>query len=130
VQQGNQNPVYYVQYAHARICSILRNLEVDGAAPAAAAVPAVSTGAHERSLLRILARFPEIVLDAADQRAPHRIHNYLGELAAEFHVFYRNCRVLSDDADVSAFRSSLCSATRTTLATGLGLLGVSAPESM
>jgi arginyl-tRNA synthetase len=58
------------------------------------------------------------------------VHTYLGELAAEFHVFYRHCRVLSDDADVTAFRSGLCDAVRTTLAVGLGLLGVNAPESM
>jgi arginyl-tRNA synthetase len=129
VQQGNQNPVYYVQYAHARICSILRNLP-EGAGPAGGAVPAVTVDEHERSLLRALARFPDVLLSAADQRAPHRVHTYLGELAAEFHVFYRHCRVLSDDADVTAFRSGLCAAVRTTLAAGLGLLGVSAPESM
>jgi arginyl-tRNA synthetase len=129
VQQGNQNPVYYVQYAHARICSILRNLP-EGAGPAGGAVPAVTVDEHERSLLRALARFPDVLLSAADQRAPHRVHTYLGELAAEFHVFYRHCRVLSDDADVTAFRSGLGAAVRTTLAAGLGLLGVSAPESM
>ncbi len=129
VQQSNQNPVYYVQYAHARICSILRNLPEEGR-PAGAAVPAVTVGQHERALLRALARFPDILLNAAEQRAPHRVHGYLGELAAEFHVFYRHCRVLSDDADVTAFRSGLCAAVRSTLAAGLGLLGVSAPESM
>ncbi len=147
VQQSNQNPVYYVQYAHARICSILRNLA--GAEPkqmggeaeqgrgwlpeagsAQPALPPVDVGAHERSLVKALARFPEVLLAAAGQRAPHRLHTYLGELAAEFHVFYRHCRVLSDDADVSAFRSALCVATRATLARGLDLLGVSAPESM
>ena len=130
VQQNNQNPVYYVQYAHARICSILRNLPGGGERPAGAAVPAVDVTQHERALLQALARFPDVVLNAADQRAPHRVHGYLGELAAEFHVFYRHCRVLSDDVDVTAFRAGLCTAVRTTLAVGLGLLGVSAPESM
>ncbi len=129
VQQNNQNPVYYVQYAHARICSILRNLPGEGR-PAGGAVPAVTLDPHERALLRALARFPDILVNAAEQRAPHRVHGYLGELAAEFHVFYRHCRVLSDDADVAAFRSALCAAVRSTLAAGLGLLGVSAPESM
>ncbi|HOU28904.1 MAG TPA: arginine--tRNA ligase [Thermoleophilia bacterium] len=129
VQQSSQNPVYYVQYAHARICSILRNLP-PGAGPVGEAVPAVVVGPYERALLRALARFPEVLLGAAEQRAPHRVHNYLGELAAEFHVFYRHCRVLSDAADVTAFRSGLCAAVRTTLATGLGLLGVAAPDSM
>ena len=98
VQQNNQNPVYYVQYAHARICSILRNLPGEGKRPVDEAVPAVAVGPHERSLLRALARFPDVLLSAADTRSPHRVHGYLGELAAEFHVFYRHCRVLSDDA--------------------------------
>jgi arginyl-tRNA synthetase len=136
VQQSSNNSVYYVQYAHARICSILRNLEDSGArpareaGPAGEALPAVSVDAHERSLLRALARFPDVLVSAADQRTPNRLHTYLGELAAEFHVFYRNCRVLTDDPGVTAFRAALCDATRGTLATGLGLLGVSAPESM
>ena len=90
----------------------------------------MTVGPHERALLRALARFPDVLLSAADARAPHRVHGYLGELAAEFHVFYRHCRVLSDDEDVAAFRAGLCAAVRTTLAAGLGLLGVSAPESM
>jgi arginyl-tRNA synthetase len=131
VQQSSNNPVYYVQYAHARICSILRNLEESGARwPAGEALPAVSVDASERSLLRALARFPDVLVSAAEQRTPNRVHAYLGELAAEFHVFYRNCRVLTDDAGVTAFRAALCAATRDTLASGLGLLGVSAPESM
>ena len=127
VQQSNQNPVYYVQYAHARICSILKNL---GEGPAGEALPAVEIDAYERSLVRTLARFPGVLLAATETRSPHRVHTYLSELAAEFHAFYRNCRVLSDDADVAAFRAGLCSATRTTLACGLKLLGVSAPEAM
>jgi len=87
-------------------------------------------GPFERNLARALARFPLVVLDAVERRGPQRLHGYLGELAAEFHVFYRNCRVLTDDPDVAAFRAGLCVATRTTLAKGLELLGVSAPESM
>jgi arginyl-tRNA synthetase len=130
VQQSNQNPVYYVQYAHARICSILRNLGEAAKRPANDAPPAVTLTPHERSLIKMLARFPEVVLSAAAQRAPHRIVTYLGELAAEFHVFYKHCRVLTDDAEASRFRAGLCVATRSVLATGLGLLGVSAPESM
>lgn len=128
VEQSNQNPVYYVQYAHARICSIIRNL--GSADPDSSELPDVAVGAYERSLLRALARFPEVVLSAAALRAPHRVHAYLSELAAEFHVFYRNCRVLSDDPASTAFRSALCVATRATLAGGLALLGVSAPEAM
>jgi arginyl-tRNA synthetase len=129
-EQSNKNPVYYVQYAHARICSILRNLGEAGEGPAGEALPAVSVDEHERALVRALARYPDVLLAAAGQRAPHRVHTYLGELAAEFHVFYRHCRVLSDDADTTAFRASLCEATRDTLASGLALLGVSAPDAM
>ena len=130
VQQSNQNPVYYVQYAHARICSILRTLEERTGKRPAAVVPEVALEDDEKALVLTLAGFPFVVLAAVEQRAPHRIHTYLGELAAQFHVFYRTCRVLVDDADVSAFRAGLCVATRQTLARGLDLLGVSAPESM
>ena len=130
VQQSNQNPVYYVQYAHARICSILKSLEEAGMAPAGEALPAVEVDVYEKSLVRALARFPGVLLAATDTRSPHRVHTYLSELAGEFHAFYRNCRVLSDDVDVAAFRAGLCGATRSTLACGLGLLGVSAPEAM
>jgi arginyl-tRNA synthetase len=146
VEQSSKNPVYYVQYAHARICSVLRNVarERGGEAPAevvgppaAAASPVaaasfgqVEVGPFERNLVRSLARFPLVVLDAVERRGPQRVHGYLGELAAEFHVFYRNCRVLTDDSEVAAFRTGLCEATRTTLAKGLELLGVSAPDSM
>jgi arginyl-tRNA synthetase len=122
--------VYYVQYAHARICSILRNLGGAGEGAAGEALPAVSVNTHERSLVRALATYPDVLLAATSQRAPHRIHTYLGELAAEFHGFYRHCRVLSDDRDTTRFRAALCEATRDTLASGLALLGVSAPESM
>ena len=130
VQQSNQNPVYYVQYAHARICSILKNLGEVGPGSAGEALPAVEVDAYDKSLVRTLTRFPGVLLAATETRSPHRVHTYLSELAGEFHVFYRNCRVLSDDADVAAYRAGLCIATRTTLACGLGLLGVSAPEAM
>jgi arginyl-tRNA synthetase len=130
VRQSSQNPVYYVQYAHARICSILRTLEERTGKRPPAQVPEVALEDDEKALVLTLARFPFVVLAAVEHRAPHRIHTYLGELAAQFHVFYRTCRVLVDDADVSAFRTALCAATRQTLARGLDLLGVSAPEAM
>jgi arginyl-tRNA synthetase len=130
VQQSSQNPVYYVQYAHARICSILRTLEERTGRRPPPAVPEVVLEEDEKALVLKLAGFPSVVLAAAEQRAPHRVHTYLGELAAQFHVFYRNCRVLVDDEDVSAFRTGLCVATRQTLARGLDLLGVSAPDTM
>ncbi len=130
VEQSSKNPVYYVQYAHARICSVLANLPESGVVPDSAAFGEVAVGPYERNLVRTLARFPLVVLEAVERRGPHRVHAYLGELAAEFHVFYRNCRVLTDEPDVAAFRAGLCAATRTTLAKGLELLGVSAPQSM
>ncbi len=147
VEQSNKNPVFYVQYAHARICSVLRNLEdaealppevlglLAGAHDAGAAVTlpsfgGVAVGPYERNLVRALARFPVVVLEAVERRGPHRMNAYLGELAAEFHVFYRNCRVIGDDPATTAFRTGLCEVCRTTLAKGLELLGVSAPQSM
>ena len=129
-QQSKQNPVYYVQYAHARISSILVNLGEVAPGPAGEALPALEVDVYEKSLVRALARFPGVLIAATETRSPHRVHTYLGELAGEFHAFYRNCRVLSDDSDVAAYRAGLCIATRTTLACGLGLLGVSAPEAM
>lgn len=130
VEQSSQNPVYYVQYAHARICSIMRNLGEAGVKVAGGPQPSVPAGPYERALIATLARWPQVVCTAAEQRAPHRVHAYLGELAAEFHVFYKQCRVLGDDPDVSRYRAALCDATRVLLATGLSLLGVSAPEQM
>jgi len=133
-EQSNKNPVYYVQYAHARICSILRRIEEEGGATRAAAGSGsygeVTVGEFERALVRALARFPLVVLEAVERRGPHRVHTYLGDLAAEFHVFYKECRVMTDEPDVAALRTALCLATRSTLAAGLALLGVSAPESM
>ena len=132
VEESSNNPVYYVQYAHARICSILRNVPqqtIDAAGSRdESALPAIELA--ERELVKALARFPLVVLDSAQRRAPHRLHAYLGELAAQFHAFYRVCRVLVEEQDVARFRTALCVATRQTLATGLGLLGVAAPESM
>jgi arginyl-tRNA synthetase len=131
VQQSSQNPVYYVQYAHARICSILRNLGDVAAGAAEGGQPnGWALSEHERALIGAMARWPQVVRMATENRAPHRISVYLGELAAQFHVFYKHCRVLGDDEAVSRFRADLCSGTRCLLATGLGLLGVDAPEQM
>ncbi len=133
VEESSKNPVYYVQYAHARICSILRNLQErsPGSLPGSGGdVPQVAVELAEKALVKALSRFPLVVLDSTRRRAPHRLHAYLGELAAEFHGFYRVCRVLVDDPAIARFRAGLCVATRDVLATGLRLLGVSAPESM
>ena len=130
---GSDNPVYYVQYAHARIASILRNadelgIELDEFDPGLLS--------HEREddLLRALAEFPRVVATAAELREPHRIARYLEDTAAAFHRFYDSCRVLprgdEEVEPVHKARLTLVAATRTVLANGLDLLGVSAPERM
>jgi arginyl-tRNA synthetase len=130
------NPVFYVQYAHARLASLRRN-----AADLGIALPDLSTVdygllVHEREtdLLRAVAEFPRVVAGAAELRAPHRVARYLEELAGTYHRFYDSCRVLplGDEpaTPLTAARLTLCEATRTVLDNGLGLLGVSAPERM
>ena len=133
VEESGKNPVYYVQYAHARICSILRKVEQSGRSTEGideSRFAGAEPDAYERALVRALARFPLVVREAADGRAPHRVAVYLGELAAEFHVFYRHCRVLVDDEATANLRIALCLATQSILAGGLELLGVEAPRSM
>jgi arginyl-tRNA synthetase len=133
---SSDNPVYYVQYAHARLCSILRNASELGLAPAAGDGFDPSALSHEREgdLLRALADFPSVLASVAELRAPHRLARYLEATAATFHRFYDVCRVLplGDDepSDVHRARLLLVDATRIVIARGLGLLGVSAPERM
>lgn len=132
-RQSNDNPVYYVQYAHARICSVFaqaqaQDINVDGR-HTGKALDALCEP-QEMSLLRTLARYPEVIETAAVQRAPHMLSFYLRELADALHSFYNAQRVLVDDARVRDGRLALLAATRTVLASGLGLLGVSAPQSM
>ena len=127
--QSNENPVYYVQYAHARGYSVLRKWEGEIASLAAADTGILSSG-HELGLCARLAAFPEIVQTAADSYAPHQIAFYLRELAADFHSWYNAERVLVDDEAVKLARLALTGAVCQTLVNGLALLGVSAPESM
>lgn len=132
--RSSENPVYYVQYAHARIASLLERAAEAGAWPVAdeAGVAARFSYAEpaERALLWEIARFPEEVAQAAELRAPHRLAAYARELAAAYHVFYTDCRVLGEDPTVQAARLLLSDATRNTLARCLDLLGVTAPERM
>jgi arginyl-tRNA synthetase len=129
-RQSSENPVYYVQYAHARIASILRKATETGLAPAASAEGLLG-GEPEGRLARIVARFPEVVEDAAAGQETQGITTYATELATAFHAFYRDARVVDPDApDRSAKRLALVEAARVTLANALGLLGISAPESM
>ena len=131
----NENPVYYVQYAHARIAAVLRNVE-ELAIPTGLANCDPSQLSHDREneLLGTLAEFPGVVEAAATFREPHRIARYLEELAGVYHGFYADCRVLpmGDEAisPLHSARANLCAATKQVLANGLDLLGVSAPERM
>jgi arginyl-tRNA synthetase len=129
-KQSNENPVYYVQYAHARIASILRKAAETGLAPAAS-VGDLLDPAPEAALARAVVRFPEVVEDAVTSEETHGVTAYATELATQFHAFYRDARVVDAAApDLSAGRLALVAATKTTLANALGLLGISAPESM
>jgi arginyl-tRNA synthetase len=129
-RQSADNPVYYVQYAHARIASILRRAAETGLAPAAG-VEGLLAGAPEAALARAIVRFPEVVEDAARSEETHGVTAYATELATQFHAFYRDARVVDEsEPERSAGRLALVSAARTTLANALGLLGISAPEAM
>jgi arginyl-tRNA synthetase len=139
-RQTSDNPVFYVQYAHARLASILRNAADLGLAPAGTAGsdhpfdPALLDHEKEGDLLRALADFPRVVAAAAQLREPHRVARYLEDTASSFHKFYDACRVLpmgdEDPTDLHRARLLLIQATKTVFANGLGLLGVSAPERM
>ncbi len=134
VEESMENPVYYVQYAHARICSILRyglgrGMELSEEVPGPETLRLL--GAEEEMDLALkIFEFEELVRDAALDRAPHRLTRYLEELAAAFHLFYNRHRVISDDADLTTARLFLVRCTLQVLRNGLSLLGVSAPESM
>jgi arginyl-tRNA synthetase len=131
-RQSLDNPVYYVQYAHARISSVIRQGAEIGfrALPVEEADLGLLTHPMEAALLRRLAAFEEQVLTAARQRAPHRLTRYAEDLAAAFHRFYGECRVLTDDQALSSARWWLVSSTKQVLANTLGLIGVDAPERM
>ena len=132
VSRSDENPVYYVQYAHARICSVLGQAEEKGfivpKGPTVALGPLQS--AREQALMNRLADYPTILADAARDAAPHQVASYLKELSADFHAYYNAERVLVDDDDTRNARLALLLATRQVLSNGLGLLGVSAPQRM
>jgi len=133
-RQSNENPVYYVQYAHARIASILRKAGRDQdevAAAAGIATPGTPLEPSERELVKRLLEFPEEVREAAARRAPHRICAYSTAVAADFHAFYRDCKVLDAEGEgVERSRLALALLAKRTIAAALGLLGISAPERM
>jgi len=135
-RKTNDNPVFYVQYAHARISSVLRNAADLGLSLGEADDVDVTQLGHEREndLLRAIGEFPRVLTGAAELRAPHRVARYLEELAGTYHRFYDSCRVLPrGDEEVTPLNTArlwLCAATETVLRNGLGVLGVSAPERM
>jgi arginyl-tRNA synthetase len=125
--QTDENPVYYVQYAHARVCSVFSKAEATGLADADLSP---LTNEKELQLAQRIGEFPELVAEAARELAPHAVTFYLRSLAAEFHSYYNAERILVDDAALRTARLALCAAVRQTLASGLSLIGVSAPEKM
>jgi arginyl-tRNA synthetase len=130
--QSMENPVYYVQYAHARVRSIDRRALEAGVQRRPLDDVDLSVLRHEReeALLRALSLYPDVVAEAAAQRAPQKVSTWVRDFAREFHGFYRDCRVLSDDAELTQARLWLTEASRIGLANALGLLGVHAPEEM
>ena len=131
-KQAADNPVYYVQYAHARICSILREAEERGASLTGMAAADLDRLGEpdELSLMRKLAELPHEIGEAAQRYEPHRMTRYARELASTFHGFYTNCRVLGDDPDLTTSRLALVQAALTVLRIALSFMGVSAPEKM
>jgi len=127
--QTNDNPVYYIQYAHARICSVLAQWAGD-----ASSLPKVDlsplNSAHDAALMQRLSEFPEVVENSATDLAPHTIANYLKDLASDLHSFYNEHKILVDDETTKLARLALISATQQVLRNGLQLLGVSAPNKM
>ena len=131
--QTNENPVYYIQYAHARICSVLRKLEADGVSRGrneSLGDLSLLTLDEEKDLANQLAQYPELIANSARLREPHHVSNYLRELAGQFHTYYNAHKVLIEDTAVRDARLSLYLAVRQVIANGLDLLGVSAPDEM
>lgn len=128
--QSNENPVYYVQYAHARICSIFRQMKEAGVAVKENPDLSLLTDETEITLIKKLLSYPDEIALAAKNKAPHRIAAYVHDAASMFHSFYNKCRILGVDDKLAQARLALCTATKNILMHGLAVLGVSAPEKM
>ncbi|WP_203143890.1 arginine--tRNA ligase [Marinobacter mangrovi] len=131
--QTNENPVYYIQYAHARICSVLRKLAAEGIQADRRALVERLDGLgleEERDLANRLAQYPELIANAAATREPHHVTHYLRDLAGQFHTYYNAHKVLVDDETIRDARIALCLAVQQVLVNGLSLIGVGAPEEM
>lgn len=129
-EAGEKNPVFYLQYAHARICSILRKTAETGLVPSDTADLSHLTEGVELDLIKVLAQYPDAVTHAATLKEPHRVATYLREVAVAFSQFYAQCRILGEKEALSTARLTLADATRITLRNGLTLLGISVPEHM
>jgi arginyl-tRNA synthetase len=129
-RQSNENPVYYVQYAHARASSILRSGAQEGIAPDSTRTGELLVHPSEQALLRHLLDLPDTIATAAERRETHEVARHAYELASAFSAFYRDCKVLGEEAALSGARLALVDASRSVLANSLGLLGISAPDSM
>jgi arginyl-tRNA synthetase len=125
-KQSSENPVYYAQYAHARLANVLSFGSAETGRPALNRLDSE----WELGLIRTMLRWPDVMREAAESLEPHRLAFYTDELAAAIHRFYKNCRVVTDDKDLTAARLLLCRATKTTLSNALGVLGVNAPDRM
>jgi arginyl-tRNA synthetase len=125
-RQSSENPVYYAQYAHARLANVLTFGAAAGGEPALARLDSE----WELELMRVMLRWPDVVREAAEAREPHRLAFFTDELAAAIHRFYKNCRVVTEDEPLTAARLLLSRAARTTIANALGLMGVAAPDRM
>ncbi|HEV8537898.1 MAG TPA: arginine--tRNA ligase [Bacteroidota bacterium] len=129
-EQSEENPVYYLQYAHARIASIIRNAESQGVNPEETGNYSLLKNPEEIALLKNLTTFPDIVESCSETHEPHRLAEYLHVVAGCYHKFYHGHRVLGDDRSLTAARIALCLATKTVLANGFTILGITAPEKM
>ena len=131
--KSNENPVYYIQYAHARICSVLKQVEEKGYtydAEIGSSNLHTLTEPSEEKLITELSRYPEVMHSAATEYEPHQIAYYLRDLATEFHSYYNSCQFIVDSDDLRNARLNLISASKQVICNGLGILGVSAPEQM
>ena len=131
-EQGDENPVYYVQMMHARLCSIRRKVEAAGLADGDASAADEPLHVSEKRVIKRLSELPIVVADAAERRVPHRVHHYARELATDVSKFYRDCRVMGDGIEpaITARRLRTADAARSVLALALALVGVSAPEAL
>ena len=128
--QSDKNPVYYLQYAHARICNIIKHGDSMGIIKHSECNPSLLNHPSEIALLKQLEKFPEIIYNAHLSLEPHNIANFLHEIANRFHKYYADCRIISEDEELTNARLTLSTATKTVIGNGLKLLGITAPEKM